>query len=353
MSASEVLQQVRSDGDVDAAVEEHACAALDRIDPAAGRMLDAVWLADADLLLLTVHHLVADAVSWQTLLMGLAGEPAGEVTTYREFSRRLHEYAEQPEVTAQREYWGKVLGDADPPLGKRLPDPAMDTASMLRSRLVETPFASGTSVRDGLLAALAITLASWRAEQGQDPRAGALVAVEAHGRADHLIGTDTSATVGWFTSMFRVRLGGLEIDRATGDPTAAAAFVADVAATSTAVPTDGIGFGLLTAGCPELSAAPAPQVVFNYLGRGDLVGVTTGDWSFAGEYVMRKSIPRISDPDLPLQHALAVTVGVTGTAARPRLLAEWRWHSGLFDEADLDRLTTLWERAIEVLGATP
>ena len=97
----------------------------------------------------------------------------------------------------------------------------------------------------------------------------------------------------------------------------------------------------------------APEVVFDYLGRGDLIGTTTGDWSIAGEYALRDRIPRIPDPDLPLRHALSVTVGVTGRAARPRLLAEWRWHSGVFGEAELDRLTDLWERAIEVLGATP
>ena len=211
-----------------------------------------------------------------------------EVTTYREFSRCLHEHAQQPEITAQREYWGKVLGDSDPPLGQRLRDPAIDTASLLRSRVIETPFMPGASVRAVLLAALAVTLASWRAEQGQDPGAGAVVAVEGHGRADDLVGTDTSATVGWFTSVFPVRLGGVEIHRAAADPTEAAAFVAAVEATLTDVPTEGVGFGLLTAECPELAGAPAPEVVFDYLGRGDLIGTTTGDWSIAGEYALRE-----------------------------------------------------------------
>ena len=175
--------------------------------------------------------------------------------------------------------------------------------------------------------------------RGRTPAPGRWSQWRRHGRADHLVGTDTSATVGWFTSVFPVRLGGLEIDRAAADPTAAAAFVAAVEATLTDVPTEGVGFGLLTAECPELAAAPAPQVVFNYLGRGDLIGATTGDWSFAGEYALRDRIPRISGPG-PAAAARAVGHRRSdGHGGRPRLLAEWRWHSGVFGEADLDRLT--------------
>ncbi|MEU9560398.1 amino acid adenylation domain-containing protein, partial [Streptomyces fumanus] len=65
-----------TDADLTAALDEQLARATDRISPAAGVMLQAVWL-DAGpeqdgRLLLVVDHLVIDTVSWQTLLPDLA-----------------------------------------------------------------------------------------------------------------------------------------------------------------------------------------------------------------------------------------------------------------------------------------
>ncbi|MDF2823367.1 MAG: amino acid adenylation domain, partial [Mycobacterium sp.] len=371
--AGDILRHV--DTGAEQALATEAVAALDRIDPYAGVMVAAVRFGGTTpSLLMCVHHLATDVVSWYVILADLAqiaaavtaGElpgPEAEYTTYREFGRLLEQRSTTEEVAGQRRYWLDVLTGPDPLLGSRAPDPALDTWASLhqhniltdagRTRwLLDRIDGSGFELRDFLLAALTWTLTSWRAERGDPVDGGALVALEGHGREDTLVGesVDTSATVGWFTSVFPVRLGADTPVRADRD------FIRSVADQVAAVPNRGLDYGLLRyhRRDPDLTAAPRPQVEFNYMGRFDLSSDGAGEqgapWSLVTDPVLNQQLPTSSEPDLPVHYTFDVIAVVTPTDAGPALLTSWRWSDHLSTSAEIERLSALWRTAITTLG---
>ena len=86
--------------------------------------------------------------------------------------------------------------------------------ALTRTLLGEVPGAFHGGINDVLLAALAVAVADWR--QGRGAAADAvLVELEGHGREPEDSGLDLSRTVGWFTSLYPVRLdlGALDLAR--------------------------------------------------------------------------------------------------------------------------------------------
>ncbi|MGN2641650.1 non-ribosomal peptide synthetase [Nocardia takedensis] len=348
--------------------------AVDGLDPRGGDLVRAVWLRGApggDLLALVVHHLAVDVVSWGILLADLAAawdqvaagavpKAVTETTSYRQWSRLVSERASSAEVLDQRDYWTAQVSAPDPAVGSRLPTdadtwatlrltsasvPAEHTERLLRAGGVDGP-------REFLLAALTLTLASWRVERGQDHRDGALIGLESHGRADAVVGADTSGTVGWFSATYPARLGAgplaVDVARAEAEPEAARALLDSVREHLAAVPARGLDFGLLDAA----SAVPdrAPQVEFNYLGRADLGGGGARAWSMITDPALAAALPIAPEPDLPLRYSIGLIAAVHPGVAGPELVATWRWSAALFDAADIDRLIELWERGVAVLA---
>ena len=113
-----------------------------------------------------------------------------------------------------------------------------------------------------LLSALALTLQGWRGD------GDVVIDLEGHGRDAPWSDVDLAGTVGWFTSLYPVRL-------TLGDATTAEAALA-------AVPGSGLGYGVLRhlgadpALAARLAAAPPAEVALNYLGQTD-AGASTLD----------------------------------------------------------------------------
>ncbi|MGB9227925.1 amino acid adenylation domain-containing protein, partial [Mycobacterium sp.] len=350
----------------------------EQIDPHAGSMLRAVWFCGAQqVLLITAHHLVVDVVSWHIMLGGVAEawrsvqsevapnppKTLPEFTSYRRWSELMWARAATPEVTAQREYWIAQVDGPDPELGVRHPDPARDTWSTLRVTAVATPvgvterllstLSRDQGVREFLLAATTLAVASWRRERAQDPGSGTLIALEGQGRADAVLETDTTDTVGWFTTAFPVRLGvgaaAVDVEQAEQDPLAARALLESVITHIREIPYEGLDYGLLryVDGIPELRADP--QMQFSYLGRLDLSGITDQPWSLITGPDL-DALPLDPEPDLPLRFALNISVLVGTTPEGTQLITNWRWSDALFAPSDIERLTHFWQRGIAALA---
>ncbi|MFI1239731.1 amino acid adenylation domain-containing protein [Nocardia salmonicida] len=387
--------------ELDSAITEFARIANDAIDPRTGDMVRAVWFPGAvsgagnavhsadsstarqdtdgesgDILLLTVHHLAVDVVSWHIMLDALAAAwqqiQAGvtpkmlpEFTSYRQWSEAMWQRASEPEVLAQRDYWTTQVREPDAALGSRHPAPATDTWSSLRVSTVATPVTvterllnrvgKDEGVREFLLTALTMTMASLHVDNGNDPAAGALIAMEGHGRADTTLGTDTANTLGWFTSVFPVRLGvgdnAVDVARAQADPAAARTLLDSVSAHLREIPNQGLDYGLLryVNRSAELRTAAEPQVEFNYLGRIDLSGNETDPWSLlVGEH--DTALPLDPEPDLPLRYAVDVIAGIGATPEGSALTTNFRWSTALFTEAKAARFAEHWELAITTLA---
>ena len=104
---------------VDVLSDEALVKARSRLNPAAGVMLSAVWVASTGQLALIIHHLAVDGVSWRILLEDLniawaqhhSGQPvalpAGG-TSFARWASLLAEHAHAAEVVDQAEAWRQV-----------------------------------------------------------------------------------------------------------------------------------------------------------------------------------------------------------------------------------------------------
>jgi len=252
-------------------------------------------------LLVVIHHLVVDGVSWRILAddlrrawtqveSGTQPRLEAEPTPFRTWSEALSSCASFGD---QARYWADVLATADPDLGARPLDPSVDLADTVATHtfslsrdvsaavLSSVPAAFHGRVDDALLATLAMALHHWRSSRDRAAGSAAVVNVEGHGRESEAVDLplDLSRTVGWFTSIYPVRLDPGELAwsdvLAAGDRLAAA--VKTVKEQLRTVPDRGIGYGVLRhlSANPDL-AAPAPQILFNYLGR--FAGGSGRDW---------------------------------------------------------------------------
>ena len=115
--------------------EEALVAARSRLNPAAGAMLSALWVPATGQLVLIIHHLAVDGVSWRILLEDLniawaqhrSGQPVELPTggtSFARWSSLLAEHARRPEVVEQAETWRQV---AATPAALPAVQPAVDT----------------------------------------------------------------------------------------------------------------------------------------------------------------------------------------------------------------------------------
>ncbi|MCZ4123118.1 condensation domain-containing protein, partial [Streptomyces sp. H39-S7] len=356
--------------------------ALDRLAPEAGGMVQAVWFdagpGRAGRLLLALHHLVVDGVSWRILLPDLAEaweaagaghdarlQPVG--TSFRRWAEHLAGSAAEPARMAELPVWDGISGRPERLLGSRRLDPARDTAGTARSLtlilepeqaepvLTTVPSAFNAGVNDVLLTALALAVGDWRRRQGAGDDTSVLVDLEGHGREEFLAGIDLSRTVGWFTSLFPVRLDPGRLDRADvwAGGTAAADALKRVKEQLRALPDNGLGYGMLRYLHPGTAAAlgnrPGPQISFNYLGRFDASADTEPAYWTADP--LAEVLSAGADAAMPLAHCLEVNVLTRSTADGPRLVATWSWPDGVLAEPDVRALAETWFDALNALSA--
>ncbi|MFD6275312.1 amino acid adenylation domain-containing protein [Streptomyces sp. NPDC060209] len=348
-----------------------ACVALatEGLDPERGAMLRAVWRREARQLVVVVHHVVVDGVSWRILMDDLAAAwrqfasgvpvelpPAG--TSFRRWTQVLESAA----FESDRAAYERPLPGADGPLGRRSLSEA-DTVARERTRTVavgpeataallgEIPAKFHAGVNDVLLTGLAVALARWRRDLGQD-QTFAHIELEGHGREARFVADSTgfepelSRTVGWFTTLFPVVVD----PGATADPTAPAYLAAALKAVKDGlarVPSNGLSFGALRYLTDTGLDAPAPQVLFNYLGRFD--SGTAGDWQFAGA---TGQLGEKRDPRMRLPRALEFNaIAEPASNGEYELVTTISWPDGMFTDEDTADIGVYLREALTGLAA--
>nr|WP_314532430.1 non-ribosomal peptide synthase/polyketide synthase [uncultured Pseudomonas sp.] len=331
VTTAEVWQtQVADDAELAALCDE----AQRSLDLELGPLLRAALVAMADgsqRLLLVVHHLAVDGVSWRILLEDLqqvyrnTALPA-KTSAYQLWAQQLQAHALT--LDEQLPYWQAQTTNVDLPcdnphgglqnrLGSKV-DIRL-SAEHTRQLLQDAPAAYRTQVNDLLLTALARVISRWSEQPA------ALIQLEGHGREDLFDTVDLSRTVGWFTSLFPVRL------QADGELSAA---IKSVKEQLRAVPHKGIGYGLLRyLGTPDtreaLSNLATPRITFNYLGQFDR------QFNESALFVpATQGSGQAQDPDAPLANWLTVEGQVYGG----ELALQWGFSREMFDAATVQRL---------------
>jgi non-ribosomal peptide synthase protein (TIGR01720 family) len=295
-------------------------------------------------LLLAVHHLAIDGVSWRILMEDLQTAydclfegraielPAGS-TTYQTWAARVCEHAGDESVLSAAQTWRTILAE---PVARLPASPAENlegdassisvelTADETTALLQEVPAAYRTQINDVLLTALAMSL------QHGTGGSSFLIEMEGHGREDIGKNLDLSHTIGWFTSLFPLRL-----DLAPGTETGAA--LKSIKEQIRKVPDRGLTYGLLRycAEDPAMRAGLAygepPQLLFNYLGQFDQVTRGSKLFAFAPEPTgaWHAGSGRRT-------HALEVLAQIRDD----RLQADWIFNKKQIASASIDRLAT-------------
>ncbi len=312
------------------------------LDLGAGPLLRAVLAQLADgsqRLLLVIHHLVVDGVSWRILLEDLQstyqqlaqGAPVtlpAKTSATRAWAARLQTYAHSPELQHELAWWQTQLQGS--PVGLPGADPQASLSNQLalsvsthldatytRRLLHDAPSAYRTQINDLLLTALARVITRWSGE------ASTLIRLEGHGREDLFDDIDLTRTVGWFTSLYPMQLTPAD---------SLAASLKRIKEQLRAVPDKGLGFGALrylgnAATQQALAALPQPRITFNYLGQfdasfdsGEQPGLFTPTADASGAE---------QSPQAPLGNWLEINGQVYGG----ELKLNWSFSQAMFGEA--------------------
>lgn len=241
-------------------------------------------ISEPSRLLIVIHHLAVDGVSWRILLDDLEKaykqlsqgkiQLSLKTTSFKQWAERLREYGRSPELQQELNYWLTTL----PKKVSRLPVDYAEgkniiastrtisltlNSSETRSLLQDIPRIYQTEINEVLLTALIQAFAQWTGVRSL------LVDVEGHGREGLFTDIDLSRTVGWFTTVFPVWLAPKD-----SSVVEVLKFVKEQLHT---IPNRGIGYGVLryltknVEVTQQLRALPQAEVSFNYLGQLDLV----------------------------------------------------------------------------------
>ena len=346
-----------------AAIEATAAELQASLNLAAGPLVRVALLdlgaSQAARLLMVIHHLAVDGVSWRILLQDLqmayqqlsrgeAVQLASKTTSFRQWAQRLSEYAPSEALQQELAYWLSEPRRQVAPLpvdyaagrGANTEASARSVSVSLsvaetQSLLQEVPTAYRSQINDVLLTALAQAVARWSG-------AGTLlIDLEGHGREEIVAGVDLSRTVGWFTSMFPLLL---EWGQASGPGDA----LKKVKEQLRQVPQRGIGYGLLRypSGSGEtaekLRALPQAEVSFNYLGQFDQVLPESSSFKLAQE---SSGPPR--SPRGRRSHLLDINGFIVGG----RLQLDWTYSENVHRRSTIEALAEGFIEALRSLIA--
>ncbi|MFY2561712.1 amino acid adenylation domain-containing protein [Corallococcus terminator] len=309
-------------------------------------------------LLLAVHHLAVDGVSWRTLLEDLGtayvqitqGRPVTlppKSTSFKTWASKLAIFASSESVASELPYWleqGQAQAHAlpmDGPGGEisvassRVVEVSLDEEET-RLLLRETPTAWRAHINDVLLTALAESLTRWTGQ----PKLR--VELEGHGREALFDDVDLSRTVGWHTALYPVVLD-VSDTASLGDRLRA------VRDTLRRLPRRGLGYGLLRhLADPEqarrLRTQPRAQVLFNYLGQFNQAPEGGMTLPF---HATREPMGATRAPEAPLSHLLEVN----GYVFEGRLTLAWTYSQAAHREETIQLLAQRFLGALRELIA--
>lgn len=275
---------------------------------------------DGDRMLIVVHHLVIDGVSWRILFEDIEnlyrryqeGQKFSlppKTDSFKVWAEALTGYAAGKSILQEKSYWARLESIPVPDIPRDFrngtnyrKDAVRLSFSLAEDQtnhlLLDVNRAFGTEINDILLTSLALGI---RQTFGNEKL---LIAVEGHGR-EHIAGElDVSRTVGWFTSVYPLLLEVFHSDDLERQ-------IKEIKERLRQVPRKGIGYGILKYLTPdenigEIDFTLNPRIGFNYLGQFD------EDVKQLSFRIADESVGTIQCPDGQREYELEVSGLVTG-----------------------------------------
>ncbi|NPU93703.1 MAG: amino acid adenylation domain-containing protein, partial [Gammaproteobacteria bacterium] len=303
-------------------------------------------------LLLVVHHLVVDGVSWRILLddftqalnrivqhedvkLGL------KTTSYQQWVNALSDYVKNGSLMGEMRHWERAVSGEKPVLPLDDPEGRYTVADTRVHSLIldeehtlsllrDVNRAYRTEINDVLMTALARTFSDWSGN------VETLIDLEGHGREIFSDKIDLSRTVGWFTSVYPVRLR-YENGQSLQDN------LKSIKEQLRQIPSRGFGFGALRyLGSRDqrelLKQAPRADVVFNYLGQFDSI-IDNNPWF------------NVATEERGLEHSLDShdphRLSINSHIVEGKLQVDWIYSHQVFKPHTIERLAAQYMRALE------
>ena len=307
----DVVSNVFSDVDLSAVahveksreIEKHSELLQGQLDINQGPIAKLVYFHlgdnEADRLLIVIHHLIVDGVSWQIFVrdLELAYTSQGDAsimfpkksTSLQSWSSSLVDYASNCDQKAALSYWAILEKEKfdkipiDKEHGSNTEESARTVCvslneNMTQAFLRKVPKIYNTQVNDILMLALLKAFYLWKGVTSL------VVDLEGHGREEIAQDIDVSRTIGWFTTIFPVSLR-LNKQASLGE------IIKDVKEQIHSVPKRGFDYLTLKYLNNEKPARdmierhPRPELLFNYLGQTDQIVADSNLFTFAEESV--------------------------------------------------------------------
>jgi len=337
-----------SDGELKSEIEKITHSAQSSLNLETGPIMRVVLFNlganRAQRLLLVIHHLAMDGVSWRILLedlqnvyqqikLGKEVQLPPKSTSYKYWAEKLLAYSQSSRLHEELEYWGSASKRHFASIPSDFVDGANTEASeqtvvMSLSKeetvelLQEVPAAYHTQINDLLLSALAQACYRFTGSRHL------LLELEGHGREPLFEDVDLSRTVGWFTSIYPVLLD-LKNSKAPGE------VVKTIKEQLRQIPNNGIGYGLLRYLSEQkeigeaLQALPKAEICFNYLGQFDQMAADSKIFGSAAES---------KGHDRSLKGARSHLIEINGSVIGGKLQLEWHYSDNLHRRSTIERL---------------
>jgi amino acid adenylation domain-containing protein/non-ribosomal peptide synthase protein (TIGR01720 family) len=308
-------------------------------------------------LLLVIHHLAVDGVSWRILLEDLqtayqqleSGKPIqlpAKTTSFKHWAEKLTQYAQSPAATKELTYWSNIStpkithlpvdskGGANTKASARSVKVSL-TSDETRALLQGIHKAYHTQINDILLTALVQVLATWSGSES------VIIDLEGHGREEILPDVDLSRTVGWFTTIFPVHL---ELKATENLPDA----IESIKEQLRAIPNRGISYGVLrylsrdAEITSQLFSLPQAEVSFNYLGQ--------FDWGMQSDSFIKLASESVGSEHSQLGHRSHL-LEINGLVVENQLQLEWTYSENFHTHTTIESLAQDFAASLRTLIA--
>ncbi|MBK8552374.1 MAG: amino acid adenylation domain-containing protein [Ignavibacteria bacterium] len=302
-------------------------------------------------LLIIIHHLAIDGVSWRILLedleilltevkSGVKESTVQKSSSYRQWYKALEQYGQSNRLTSQSRYWENVIRSYKPLATDkefsgevRLKDihthKILLDSKQTQKLLQEVPRVYHTEINDILLCALALTISERYTTEK------IIIGLEGHGRESIVEGIDTTGTVGWFTNLYPVLLE-LSADSEVSDA------IRNVKEQLRSVPDKGLGYGVLKYINKDesMTGKNCWEIVFNYLGQLDNA-VSGSKWLSAAKEFSGTDM----SGDIPVSEKLSIN----GFIQSGELNINWKYSSLHFEKKTISSLSEKYLNILQTL----